>query len=64
MDNRNVSALVGYRLGGHRVSLGYMHSSGDTATPYVSGTELMGLSEMTMSSDFSQCQGTHLAGDP
>jgi hypothetical protein len=52
VDNRNVSALVGYRLGGHRVSLGYMHSSGDTATPYVSGTELMGLSEMTMSSDF------------
>ncbi|UQI33831.1 MULTISPECIES: OprD family porin [Pseudomonas] len=52
VDNRNVSALVGYRLGGHRVSLGYMHASGDTATPYVSGTELMGLSEMTMSSDF------------
>ncbi|WP_339492888.1 MULTISPECIES: OprD family porin [unclassified Pseudomonas] len=52
VDNRNVSALVGYRLGGHRVSLGYMHSSGDTATPYVSGSELVGLSEMTMSSDF------------
>lgn len=52
VDNRNVSALMGYRLGGHRVSLGYMHASGDTATPYVSGTELMGLSEMTMSSDF------------
>lgn len=52
VDNRNVSALFGYRLGGHRVSLGYMHSSGDTATPYVSGTELMGMSEMTMSSDF------------
>ncbi|KGU83133.1 outer membrane porin, OprD family [Pseudomonas mediterranea] len=52
VDNRNVSALVGYRWGGHRVSLGYMHASGDTATPYVSGTELMGLSEMTMSSDF------------
>ncbi|CDF96464.1 MULTISPECIES: OprD family porin [unclassified Pseudomonas] len=52
VDNRNASALVGYRWGGHRVSLGYMHASGDTATPYVSGTELMGLSEMTMSSDF------------
>lgn len=52
VDNRNISALFGYRLGGHRVSLGYMHSSGDTATPYVSGTELMGMSEMTMSSDF------------
>ena len=52
VDNRNVSALVGYRWGGHRVSVGYMHASGDTATPYVSGTELMGLSEMTMSSDF------------
>lgn len=52
VDNRNVSALFGYRWGGHSVSLGYMHASGDTATPYVSGTELMGLSEMTMSSDF------------
>ncbi|SHN20550.1 outer membrane porin, OprD family [Pseudomonas asturiensis] len=52
VDNQNLSALVGYRLGGHSVSLGYMHSSGDTATPYVSGTELMGLSELTMSSDF------------
>ncbi|WP_339529986.1 OprD family porin [Pseudomonas mucidolens] len=52
VDNRNLSALFGYRLGGHRFSVGYMHSSGDTATPYISGTELMGMSELTMSSDF------------
>ncbi|MEJ8866114.1 OprD family porin [Pseudomonas jessenii] len=52
VDNRNLSALFGYRFGGHRVSLGYMHSSGDTATPYISGTELMGMSEQTMASDF------------
>ncbi|MEE3926469.1 OprD family porin [Pseudomonas viridiflava] len=52
VDNQNLSALVGYKLGGHSVSLGYMRSSGDTATPYLSGTELMGLSELTMSSDF------------
>ncbi|EFQ63981.1 outer membrane porin [Pseudomonas fluorescens WH6] len=52
VDNRNLSALFGYRLGGHRISLGYMHSSGETATPYISGTELMGMSELTMSSDF------------
>lgn len=52
VDNQNLSALVGYKLGGHSISLGYMHSSGDTATPYLSGTELMGLSELTMSSDF------------
>ena len=52
VDNINASALLGYRLGGHRLSVGYMHSSGDTATPYISGTELMGMSEMTMSSDF------------
>ncbi len=52
VDNRNLSALFGYRLGGHRFSLGYMHSTGDTATPYISGTELMGMSELTMSSDF------------
>ncbi|WP_404937105.1 OprD family porin [Pseudomonas sp. JDS08PS003] len=52
IDNRNLSALFGYKFGGHRVSLGYMYSSGDTATPYISGTELMGMSELTMSSDF------------
>lgn len=52
VDNRNLSALFGYKFGGHRVSLGYMHASGDTATPYISGTELMGMSELTMSSDF------------
>ncbi|MGR4042758.1 OprD family porin [Pseudomonas sp. 910_21] len=52
VDNRNLSALFGYKFGGHRVSLGYMYSSGDTATPYISGTELMGMSELTMSSDF------------
>jgi hypothetical protein len=52
VDNINLSALFGYRLGGHRVSLGYMHSSGDSATPYISGTELMGMSEQTMGSDF------------
>ncbi|WP_248802919.1 OprD family porin [Pseudomonas sp. MWU13-2100] len=52
VDNRNLSALFSYRLGGHRLGLGYMHASGDTATPYVSGTELMGMSELTMSSDF------------
>lgn len=52
VDNRNLSALFSYRLGGHRLGLGYMHASGDTATPYISGTELMGMSELTMSSDF------------
>ncbi|WP_165439693.1 MULTISPECIES: OprD family porin [unclassified Pseudomonas] len=52
VDNRNLSALFSYRFGGHRLGLGYMHSSGDTATPYISGTELMGMSELTMSSDF------------
>ena len=52
VDNRNLSALFGYRLGGHQFSLGYMKSSGETATPYISGAELMGMNELTMSSDF------------
>ncbi|MDE1166408.1 MAG: OprD family porin [Pseudomonas sp.] len=52
VDNQNLSGLLGYRLGGQTFSVGYMHSSGDTATPYLSGTELMGMSELTMSSDF------------
>ncbi|MGE8416712.1 OprD family porin [Pseudomonas sp. Hg5Tf] len=52
VDNRNLSALFSYRLGGHRLGIGYMHASGDTGTPYIGGTELMGMSELTMSSDF------------
>ncbi len=64
VDNRNVSALVGYRLGGHRVSLGYMHSSGDTATPLCVRHRADGLERNDHELGFSQCQGTHLAGDP
>lgn len=52
VDNRHLSLQFAYGLGGHRWTLGYAHQSGDTATPYLSGTELMGISEMTMSSDY------------
>lgn len=52
VDNINASALFSYRWGGHKLGVGYMNSTGDTATPYVSGTELMGMSELTMASDF------------
>ncbi|WP_322981496.1 OprD family porin [Pseudomonas sp. C11] len=52
VDNQHLSLQFAYALGGHRWTLGYAHQGGDTATPYISGTELMGISEMTMSSDY------------
>lgn len=52
VDNRNLAAQFAYALDGHRFTLGYMHLSGDSATPYISGTESMVISEMAMSSDF------------
>lgn len=52
VDNRNLAAQFAYALDGHRFTLGYMHQSGDTAKPYISGTESMVISEMAMSSDF------------
>ena len=52
VDNRNLAAQVAYSFDGHRFTLGYMHQSGETAKPYISGTESMVISEMAMSSDF------------
>ncbi|WP_395502918.1 OprD family porin [Ectopseudomonas mendocina] len=52
VDNQHLSLQFAYALSGHRWTLGYAHQGGDTATPYISGTELMGISEMTMSSDY------------
>ncbi|HHG5368168.1 TPA: OprD family outer membrane porin [Pseudomonas aeruginosa] len=52
VDNRNLALQLGYALGNHRLSLGYMRLSGDTATPYISGSEGLVISELAMSSDF------------
>lgn len=52
VDNQHLSLQFAYGLGGNRFTLGYAHQLGDTATPYISGTELMGISETTMSSDY------------
>lgn len=52
VDNLNLAAQLGYAIDGHRFTLGYMHQSGETAKPYISGTESMVISEMAMSSDF------------
>ncbi|WP_082045931.1 MULTISPECIES: OprD family porin [Pseudomonas] len=52
VDNRNLAAQFAYAIDGHRFTLGYMHQSGDSAKPYISGTESMVISEMAMSSDF------------
>ena len=39
VDNRVISSLLGYSLGGHRLSGGYQKVSGDTAYAYIGGSD-------------------------
>lgn len=41
MDNQHLSGIWGIRKSNHTFSLGYMRSFGDTALPYLSGSEPM-----------------------
>lgn len=49
VDNRVISSLVGYSLGGHRISGGYQKVSGDTAYAYVGGSDTFLFSEQQVS---------------
>ncbi|MGK9063767.1 OprD family porin [Stutzerimonas chloritidismutans] len=49
VDNRVISSLVGYSLGGHRISGGYQKVSGDTAYAYVGGSDTYLFSEQQVS---------------
>jgi hypothetical protein len=49
VNNRVISSLVGYSLGGHRISGGYQKVSGDTAYAYVGGADSYLFSEQQVS---------------
>ncbi|WP_339483327.1 MULTISPECIES: OprD family porin [unclassified Pseudomonas] len=39
IDNKSINGLVSYALSGHKFSAGYQHMSGDSAFPYVDGSD-------------------------
>ncbi|QZI69307.1 OprD family porin [Pseudomonas protegens] len=39
IDNRSLNGLFSYALNGHKLSAGYQHMSGDSAFPYVDGSD-------------------------
>ncbi|EPL03358.1 OprD family porin [Pseudomonas sp. CF161] len=39
IDNKSLNGLVSYALNGHKLSAGYQHMSGDSAFPYVDGSD-------------------------
>lgn len=49
VDNRTISSLLGYSLGGHSFSGGYQKVSGDTAYVYIGGSDSYLFSELQVS---------------
>lgn len=49
VDNRVISSLLGYSLGGHRFSGGYQKVSGNTAYAYIGGSDTYLFSEQQVS---------------
>ncbi|TKD31550.1 OprD family porin [Azotobacter chroococcum] len=52
VDNQYVGLNFGYKLGGHRLTVGGALSSGDSAMPYIAGSEPHLISEYAISSEF------------
>lgn len=52
VDNRNLAGMFSYAIGAHTFAAGYMHLSGDSAMPYVAGTEPLVITEGSLSSEF------------
>lgn len=52
VDNDTYLAEFSYSVGGHSFIGGYQILSGDTATPYISGTEMLTLGKYMLASDF------------
>ncbi|MDH4872395.1 OprD family porin [Pseudomonas sp. BN515] len=52
VDNRNSALMLTYRWGVHSLGAGYMQLDGDTAMPYLYGTEPLVITEGTLSSEF------------
>ncbi|MNF82922.1 Porin-like protein NicP precursor [compost metagenome] len=52
VDNRNAAMMFTYSLGAQSFGAGYMRLDGDTAMPYLAGTEPMVISEGLLSSEY------------
>ncbi|QXH33905.1 OprD family porin [Pseudomonas muyukensis] len=52
VDNRNTALMLTYAWGSHSLGIGYMRLAGDTAMPYLYGTEPLVITEGTLSSEF------------
>lgn len=52
VDNRNSALMLTYSWGSHALGAGYMRLDGDTAMPYLNGTEPLVITEGTLSSEF------------
>ncbi|HYQ37875.1 MAG TPA: OprD family porin [Pseudomonas sp.] len=52
VDNQNIGAMFSYSIGAHTLGAGVMHSSGDTAMPYIAGSEPLWHSEGALSTEF------------
>lgn len=52
VDNRNTALMLSYAWASHSLGVGYMRLDGDTAMPYLYGTEPLVITEGTLSSEF------------
>ncbi|ANI15412.1 porin [Pseudomonas citronellolis] len=52
VDNRNSALMLTYAWASHSLGVGYMRLDGDTAMPYLFGTEPLVITEGTLSSEF------------
>ncbi|WP_447592127.1 OprD family porin [Aquipseudomonas campi] len=52
VDNRTVGLMLTYSQGSHALGAGYMRLDGDTAMPYIAGSEPDVISEGALSSEF------------
>lgn len=53
VDNRTYQYNLSYALAGHTLAFGQMHLSGDTALPYLAGTDVNVITEGSLVSEFS-----------
>lgn len=52
VDNRNLGVFFSYGLGSHTLGAGYMKLTGDTAMPYIAGSEPLVHTEGALSAEF------------
>ena len=52
VDNRNLGVMLTYIRGAHRISAGYMQLDGDSAMPYIAGSDPLVISAGAYASEF------------